>query len=73
MIVGFRCGHVMSLPREAAAAPVCAICGERVVSRVSGAEPKFVGACRGPYAETKAIEASAAPLVATPLRLKAQE
>ena len=52
MTVTFRCGHAVILPRDTALTPLC-YCGERVVSRVDDAEPKFVGTCVGPYAETQ--------------------
>ncbi len=70
MTITFRCGHSVSVPREVAAAPACGTCGERVVSRVEGAIPRFVGACRGPYAETKAVDADNTVLVANRLKLK---
>lgn len=69
MTVTFRCGHSVTVPREAAAAPICA-CGERVVARVSGATPRFVGACRGPHCETKALDASGQAFVEARLTLK---
>lgn len=69
MTVTFRCGHSMTVPREAAAAPTCP-CGERVVSRVTGAAPKFVGACRGPHCETRALEPHTAAFVDQRLTLK---
>ena len=50
MTVTFKCGHVQKLPREAKDAPVCS-CGERVVTRVSDATPKFTGTCSGPLVE----------------------
>jgi hypothetical protein len=70
MTVEFRCGHTLDLPRNVAAAPVCP-CGERIVSRVSGAVPRFVGTCSGPYAETQALEPAMVDVApAGPLRLK---
>ena len=56
MVVRFRCGHEQAVPINLQAAPICLTCGERVVSRVMGARPRFVGACVGPFAETKAVE-----------------
>lgn len=52
MTITFRCGHQTILPRETAMAPVCG-CGERIVSRVEGAQPTFVGTCSGPFADTQ--------------------
>ena len=71
MTITFRCGHSVTMPREASAAPVCA-CGERVVSNVTGATPRFVGACRGPYAEYQAVEPDARVLVENRLKLKTE-
>ena len=63
MTVSFRCGHAMSLPDTATAAPRCGICGETVVSRVTVRPPSFTGHCKGPYA-------TFAPLEAIPVDLK---
>ena len=69
MTITFRCGHQTELPRDVAAAPRCK-CGERVVSRVEGAVPRFVGTCRGPYAETTDMPGAVVDLApAGPLRL----
>jgi len=68
--VTFRCGHAQVTSPIALAALVCVQCGERIVSRVSGATPRFVGACRGPFAETKAVEPAVVSLASTPLVLK---
>lgn len=74
MTVTFRCGHRQTHLKAAAAAPVCATCGERVVARVSGAAPTFRGACRGPYAVPEGVEPYAERLPGVrPLALKAQE
>lgn len=51
MTVTFKCGHTASVPKEASAAPQCQACGERVVARVTGATPRFTGACKGPLVE----------------------
>jgi len=48
MTVTFRCGHSVTLERDAKEPPVCPQCAERVVSKVQGATPRFSGACRGP-------------------------
>jgi len=69
MTITFRCGHTLTLPRDVAAAPVCA-CGERVVSRVAGATPRFTGTCSGPFAETQDLPGAVVNLApAGPLRL----
>ena len=73
MTVTYKCGHVASLPREVSDTPSCGICGERVVSRVDGARPRFRGACSGPVAETCAVEPDRLPLVAHRLVLKEPE
>lgn len=70
MTVTFRCGHRVTLDRTAQSAPVCA-CGERVVANVTGATPRFTGACRGPHATFAAVEPYAERLPqAAPLRLQ---
>ena len=47
MTITFKCGHRIELPRDVKDAPVCH-CGERIVASVSGATPRFTGACSGP-------------------------
>ena len=47
MTITFKCGHTVELPREVKDAPVCQ-CGERIVARVTNAQPVFRGACSGP-------------------------
>ena len=70
MTITFRCGHQAVLPRDVAAAPVCH-CGERVVSRVEGAAPRFAGTCSGPFAETQDLPPGIVDVApAGPLRLK---
>ena len=70
MTITFRCGHQTILPRDVSAAPIC-MCGERVVSRVEGARPRFVGTCAGPYAETQDLPGTLVDVTtAGPLRLK---
>jgi len=71
MTIAFRCGHSLTMPREASAAPVCA-CGERVVSHVTGATPRFVGACSGPHAEYQQVEPDTRVLVENRLTLKTE-
>lgn len=45
----FKCGHADAYPRaELPTTASCKTCGERVVVRVTGATPKFKGACSGP-------------------------
>jgi hypothetical protein len=50
MKVTFKCGHTTSLERDVQEAPVCH-CGERIVKSVTGATPRFTGACTGPLVE----------------------
>lgn len=69
MTVTFRCGHSVDLPRDVAVAPVCG-CGERVVSSVTGAAPRFRGACSGPCAETACVPAATERFSPEALRLK---
>lgn len=57
MTIYFRCGHAQPGSPTLATAPTCATCGERVVSRVTDLRaPKFVGHCRGPYAEYQPLD-----------------
>lgn len=53
--VKFACGHETSVAENADSAPVCG-CGERNIARTVSRAPRFVGACSGPYCETKAME-----------------
>jgi hypothetical protein len=66
----FRCGHSQRVSPTSAAPPICNLCGERVVSRVSGATPKFMGACSGPCAETRAVEPAVVSLASATMTLK---
>lgn len=50
MKIIFKCGHSKELPRDVQETPVCD-CGERVVKSVTGATPRFTGACKGPLVE----------------------
>lgn len=50
MTVTFVCGHRKELPRDANEPPECS-CGERRVKNVSGATPRFSGACQGPLVQ----------------------
>lgn len=71
--VSFACGHRGTVSEAAEAAPVCH-CGERQVRRVAARAPRFVGACSGPYCETKTVEPATVNLAsAGPLKLKPQE
>lgn len=56
MRVSFGCGHGVDLPDNTVTAPTCPQCGAQTIARVQVRAPRFVGACRGPYAETKALE-----------------
>lgn len=49
MTVTFKCGHVVKIPRTVTDPPQCPECGERVVTRVKDAVPRFTGSCTGPY------------------------
>jgi len=49
MTIGFKCGHSLTVKRDVSEAPKCPECGERIVARVTGAEPRFTGTCSGPY------------------------
>lgn len=69
----FACGHTTTVTATATSAPLCVVCGESRVQSVQTPPPRFTGACRGPYAETTAVEpgiVNVAP--AGPLRLKEQ-
>lgn len=45
MTITFKCGHRCELPRDVQSAPVCTECGERIITRVTGATPRITGAC----------------------------
>ena len=53
--VTFACGHKGSVGMNVASAPTCP-CGETRIVRTQARAPRFVGACSGPYCETKALE-----------------
>ena len=53
--VTFACGHTGQVSETSQAVPVCG-CGERGLARVKSRAPRFVGACSGPYCETKTID-----------------
>lgn len=53
MTVVFKCGHpAVTVERDVQTAPVCPVCGERIVRNVTGATPRFSGTCRGPLVES---------------------
>jgi hypothetical protein len=57
--IRFRCGHVGTVSESMDANPRCFICGEpHVVAVQTKRPPRFVGACSGPYAESKALDAA---------------
>ena len=69
----FGCGHSSTIDEKATSAS-CPICGNRHVMRVFARPPQFIGACSGPYAESKAVEPGIVNVAAKgPLRLKDQE
>lgn len=68
--VRFACGHLGAASETATSAPVCP-CGETRIARVQVRPPRFVGACSGPYAETKALDpavVNVAPAGALPVK-----
>ena len=68
--IRFTCGHVVAVSDDAKSPPVCG-CGERAVASVKARAPRFVGACVGPYAETKVLPPETVDLApGGPLRLK---
>ena len=67
--VRFACGHATSIGLHSDSAPVCG-CGETRIASVKARPPRFVGACVGPYAETKGLDAGVVNLTtAGPLKL----
>ena len=56
VVVRFACGHGTDVPITATTAPVCH-CGETRIQRVQTRPPTFTGACTGPYAVHKSLEA----------------
>lgn len=68
--VRFACGHDGTHAINSDAAPICG-CGETRVVRTVARAPRFVGACSGPYCETKAMEPGIVDLTTKgPLKLK---
>ena len=73
MRIAFTCGHTVELPDTTTATPTCP-CGVRTIARVHVRAPRFVGACSGPYAETKALEPAIVNVASGgPLRLTEQK
>lgn len=53
MKVKFKCGHrEIEVAADVAESPRCPECGERIVTRVVNATPKFRGACQGPLVKS---------------------
>jgi hypothetical protein len=72
--VTFACGHRQEVAATADAAPICLTCGDHRVTRTKARAPRFVGACQGPYCETKVFEPAIVNVApAGPLKLKEQE
>ena len=70
--VRFACGHQTMV--SLTATDVRCHCGETHVVHTEARAPRFVGACSGPYAETKALEPIAVPLATgAPLIVKPQD
>ena len=68
--VRFACGHTLGLESVGDVLPMCG-CGETRVQHVQAPVPRFRGACSGPVADTKNVEAGVVTLAtAGPLRLK---
>lgn len=68
--VTFSCGHAGQISETAQTPPRCH-CGETQVRRTQARAPRFVGACSGPYAETKAVDPGSVNLTtAGPLTIK---
>ncbi len=71
--IRFACGHRATVSPNAEGTPRC-LCGETRIARVQARAPSFTGACTGPYATFRALEA--VPINVAPkgaLTLKAQE
>lgn len=69
----FVCGHRAKIGVNPTASPVCG-CGETRVARTFARAPRFVGACSGPYAETKGLEPGVVNVAtAGPLSLKREK
>jgi hypothetical protein len=52
----YACGHTAEISDNPSGHPTCA-CGETRVQHVQVRAPRFVGACSGPCAEFKNLEA----------------
>ena len=70
--IRFSCGHEGQMGDAVFSAPVCTVCGSRQIAVVHPSRPpRFVGACSGPYAEFKALDAAVVNVApGGPLRLK---
>ena len=53
----FACGHEATVSENVSSTPVCP-CGETRITRTFARAPRFTGACSGPYATTKALDAA---------------
>lgn len=53
--VRFACGHEATVGVNVDTAPICP-CGERQIVRTKARAPRFVGTCKGPFAETRFLE-----------------
>lgn len=51
MTVTWKCGHKGTVPAAVDQAPQCPTCGERIITRVANATPRFTGACTGPLVQ----------------------
>ncbi len=51
--VRFACGHEMTVGEAQTEAPICAVCHERRVQRVTAPAPRFRGTVTGPCAVEK--------------------
>lgn len=72
MKITFACTHTTTIGDGSVTAPLC-WCGESRIQAVQSRAPRFVGACSGPYAETRSVEPATVNLARTPLVLKEQE
>ena len=72
--VRFACGHLAEVNHKTVDAPPVCVCGETQIMRTFARAPRFVGACSGPYAETKALDPAVVNLATKgPLILREQE
>lgn len=51
--VRFACGHQQDVDPAEQAAPICRVCGELRVQRVTAPAPVFRGAVKGPCVEAR--------------------